>query len=357
MVGTSKSLNIKDYSYKREVTALRLLVELAEEKGISSAAILKGTRVDQPDIDNPYFEIEVWQELAAIRNFLEHVDDPAAGIASGLKQHLTCYGTLGFAMMSSRNLKQALDVATKFHNISLWINEVSVVRENDMVRFIILGHKLPEFSQHFLATRGMAALVMWVTELIGKSITPSETTFRIGKPSTLDAFEHCFGENMLFGAEHYSIAFPRPLFHKPLKFRDRWSRMRSENELKAVLNQRRSTVANKVKGLLLELSDQKLSSEPAVCEALGYSMSTLRRRLHEENSSFRQIQSEVIHERACRLLLSSSMTVDQIAYALGYSESGSFGRAFKRQSGVSPGNWRRLNSGDSTSSSLRHTEA
>ncbi|MBK6707377.1 MAG: AraC family transcriptional regulator [Sphingomonadales bacterium] len=72
------------------------------------------------------------------------------------------------------------------------------------------------------------------------------------------------------------------------------------------------------------MSNEKLSTEPEICRALGCSMSTLRRRLHTEETNFRQIQSEVIFERACQLLLSSTMTLEQIAYTLGYSEAGSF---------------------------------
>lgn len=37
------------------------------------------------------------------------------------------------------------------------------------------------------------------------------------------------------------------------------------------------------------------------------------------------------------------MTLEQIAYTLGYSEAGSFCRAFKRVGGMAPGRWRKAN--------------
>ena len=341
MQKTNNNLIIKHFSRKREATALRLLLDVADKRGVSTPHILEGTQVTEADLSDPYFEIEAWQELVAIQNLVERDGDASLGIMSGLQQHLTCYGILGFAMMSCRNLLHALEIAGKFNNISLWINDVDVARHGDTIKFLILGHRLPEYSQNFLATRGMAALVVWVNELIGRAVMPVTCTFKIPKPVDAQEFEKCFGQGIQFGAKQYSISFERSVFAEPLKFRNRWTRMRSENELETTLEKRRSTVSNKARDLLLNLSDQKLSTEPAVCAALGHSTSTLRRRLHEEDCTFRQIQSEVIHERASQMLLSSTMTIDQIAYALGYSESGSFGRAFKRQAGCSPGAWRK----------------
>ncbi|MBK6707379.1 MAG: AraC family transcriptional regulator ligand-binding domain-containing protein [Sphingomonadales bacterium] len=117
----------KEFSDIRQVTSLRLLVDFAREHDIPALEILKGTELDLDDIEDPYCEIQVWQELRAIQNLLEIDDDPANGVILGMRQHLTCYGTLGFAMMASRTLEQALTIGAKFYKISLWINEVSVV--------------------------------------------------------------------------------------------------------------------------------------------------------------------------------------------------------------------------------------
>jgi len=333
----------KEFSDIRQVTSLRLLVDFAREHDIPALEILKGTELDLDDIEDPYCEIQVWQELRAIQNLLEIDDDPANGVILGMRQHLTCYGTLGFAMMASRTLEQALTIGAKFYKISLWINEVSVVRDPDTIKFVILGHKLPPFSQHFLATRGMAALVTWVQELTNSEVYPCQTSFKNDRPDNMDEVGKAFGTETLFGQKNYSISFNRSLFRMQLKFDDRWSRMRLEDKLSNTLERRHSSTKNRVKEMLLQMSNEKLSTEPEICRALGCSMSTLRRRLHTEETNFRQIQSEVIFERACQLLLSSTMTLEQIAYTLGYSEAGSFCRAFKRVGGMAPGRWRKAN--------------
>jgi len=44
-------------------------------------------------------------------------------------------------------------------------------------------------------------------------------------------------------------------------------------------------------------------------------------------------------EKACELLQNRKKTIDEIAFAVGYTSSHSFRRAFKRKYGVSPANF------------------
>ncbi len=46
-------------------------------------------------------------------------------------------------------------------------------------------------------------------------------------------------------------------------------------------------------------------------------------------------------ERAKRLLADGSLTVSEVAYTLGFSDSASFGRFFKKTAGTSPGKWQK----------------
>lgn len=59
---------------------VELLVDFAREHDIPALEILKGTELDLDDIEDPYCEIQVWQELRAIQNLLEIDDDPANGV-------------------------------------------------------------------------------------------------------------------------------------------------------------------------------------------------------------------------------------------------------------------------------------
>jgi len=75
--------------------------------------------------------------------------------------------------------------------------------------------------------------------------------------------------------------------------------------------------------------------QTAVAAQMGVSVATLRRRLDEENTSFRDLRREVLNDTAKRLLQSKRSIAD-VSEALGFSEFRSFNRAFKDWNGLTP---------------------
>jgi AraC-like DNA-binding protein len=76
-------------------------------------------------------------------------------------------------------------------------------------------------------------------------------------------------------------------------------------------------------------------TQQAVARHLDVSVATLRRRLSEEHTNFRDILQESRAERAS-LMLAQGTSVTQVAEFLGYSDVRAFNRAFKKMRGVSP---------------------
>lgn len=74
---------------------------------------------------------------------------------------------------------------------------------------------------------------------------------------------------------------------------------------------------------------------PEVAGESGMSIRTLSRRLDAEHSSFRALAEEVRQAQA-QAWLTTGMTTDQVAQRLGYAETSSFIRAFRRRTGHAP---------------------
>lgn len=75
--------------------------------------------------------------------------------------------------------------------------------------------------------------------------------------------------------------------------------------------------------------------------ALDVSPRTLQRRLSEANLSYSEIVEQVRLEQARRLLGEPGRPVGAIARALGYTDAGSFTRAFARWTGMAPREFRK----------------
>jgi AraC-like DNA-binding protein len=68
---------------------------------------------------------------------------------------------------------------------------------------------------------------------------------------------------------------------------------------------------------------------------------TLRRRLEAEGTSYQAIKDDLRRDAAVHHLCGTRLSVAEIAATLGFQETSAFHRAFKRWSGVQPGEYRR----------------
>lgn len=110
-------------------------------------------------------------------------------------------------------------------------------------------------------------------------------------------------------------------------------------ELKA-----RSSIKEQVKVVLkrsLASGQPELSD---VARELGISERTLQRRITDEGTTFRELFVQARQELRRQLLSDSSAEIDEVACLLGYQDPSSLYRAFRYWEGVTPSQWRQLNS-------------
>jgi transcriptional regulator GlxA family with amidase domain len=90
--------------------------------------------------------------------------------------------------------------------------------------------------------------------------------------------------------------------------------------------------------MLREASGEQVTLED-LARRISVSARTVDRHLKKENLRFRDLAQQVRIQRACDLLGAPGATVAQVALSLGFSDAANFSRAFRRVSGVSPGQY------------------
>ena len=88
------------------------------------------------------------------------------------------------------------------------------------------------------------------------------------------------------------------------------------------------------------LMSQGKASLQNVAEKLDTSPRTLQRQISYTGKSFSNILDEMRCEKACKLLRQSNTKINNIAAMLGYSDAGSFTRAFERWKKLPPQSYR-----------------
>ncbi len=94
---------------------------------------------------------------------------------------------------------------------------------------------------------------------------------------------------------------------------------------------------------LLNKSDFPASLTIEKCaSSLAMSMTSFRRKLTQEETSYKLIQTKFLNELCVNALLTNQSKVDELAIKLGYSERATFERAFRQKFGVTPSQFREL---------------
>jgi AraC-like DNA-binding protein len=93
--------------------------------------------------------------------------------------------------------------------------------------------------------------------------------------------------------------------------------------------------------MMLREADGSLPTLNDLSRVLKLTPRTLNRRLARDGERFLDLVKRVRSERACALLRDGRLPVTQIAYQLGYRDSVNFSRAFRRELGMTPSEYRR----------------
>jgi len=108
-------------------------------------------------------------------------------------------------------------------------------------------------------------------------------------------------------------------------------------------HQQRSLTLTEATNNLLSKCDLPASLTIEYCASLlAMSMTSFRRKLAQEETSYKLIQSKFLNELCVKALLTEHSKIDELAIKLGYSERATFERAFRQKFGVTPSQFREL---------------
>ncbi|WP_432262102.1 AraC family transcriptional regulator [Cupriavidus sp. TMH.W2] len=101
-----------------------------------------------------------------------------------------------------------------------------------------------------------------------------------------------------------------------------------------------SCLAERIRQHLRSHLDDELPSLEQMAQLLRLTPQTLRRRLRDEGRGYQSIKDSLRRDVAIGMMERPGMTLQDVALRLGFSEPSTFHRAFKKWTGVAPGEYR-----------------
>jgi AraC-like DNA-binding protein len=333
---------VVDWDAPRSAASALLLTRLGLERDVPAARTLAGTGLTLEALRVPGAEVTARQELTAVRNLQDACPDPLLPLEAGRRYHLTTYGIWGFALASSPTVRDALEVGSRFVDLSFTFCTFSIedaVAQDGELRLCLDDLDVPDDVRPFVVVRDLAGLRTLTTELV-PALELQRLCVRLPAPPETAPYTELFGVAPEFAAARNMAVIAAEALDLPLPQADELTAAMTERQCRDLVERRRarSGLAARVRDELLR-APADMPGADAVAARLAVSERTLRRRLAGEGTSFRSLVDEVREALAEELLVPGSLTVEQVARRLGYAETASLTHAFTRWKGLPPSAW------------------
>lgn len=314
------------------------LVQSLEVRGFPAEVSLADTGIDLLQTDRVSYR----QRIAQLSNMLRLVDSDGYWLETPRAVSISDYGLLGYAMMSSATLEQAVEIAVKYHRMAGAMFELAFTTEgNEAV--LRVEHLLPGGEVgRYVAEELFIGISQLIGLLLGEDHMPTRILLNYDAPDYSQKHERCFRCPVEFGQAHCEYRFAAEELAKPLAEADANTARICEESCRKLLNQMEieEDIISRICHLLLSTPGE-FPKLDAVAAKLSLGARTLRRRLNELGTSYQKILDDVRRELAIEYLQTTNLTVQEIAELLGYSEVTNFRRAFMRWVELSPYQYRK----------------
>jgi AraC-like DNA-binding protein len=321
---------------------------LARE-GISASQALTGVGLSEQQVTDPATRVCLTQVITCCRNAIALSADPMFAYRTGLHFHMSTYGMYGFAMLSSMDFRQTMQFAARYHQLAAPLVDMAFADEDGLGIWTLEPRRHPQMDASL--SRQVVEMYFGIhtslhRDVMGSDFAPSELRVTFEAPSDPAAYAGVLGAPVRFCQPSNQLLFDA-------RWLDRRPSLGNALTYAAVLKvcdhfvdelQQRAGIVGNVRHLLLTNLMQSLSLQK-VARDLGMSVRTLRRRLAEEGASYRQLTDELRRDVAIHYLRETAMTVEDIAYALGFSDPANFRQAFRRWTSATPQQFRAANAG------------
>lgn len=315
--------------------------------GLSNNAVkirLNSLPID--NTDNLQTRIDIQTAALFLEQTAQELNIENLGLSAGLNMHPSQWGDLGHLMICSRTIMEALNHAIENEDILNSAIETELNIKDSWVEHSVAMPLLdndelakPFIERDFTALLQSAGFLLNAPALEATQL--KSICFRHKAPESdeqLALYQQAFGLTPNFSASNNTMVYHSdilaakiPSANVPLQnmLLQQIEQTRQENNISHNLSKR-------IKILLQTSQQASKSSQQEMAQQLGMSISTLKRRLQQEGTSYKNLCNQVRFSSAEKLLLDTNTNLTEISLSLGFASASAFNNAFKKWTGLTP---------------------
>lgn len=321
--------------------AIKQYLRFAQSQGLDTAALLQQAGISSADLAQENQRIEGEKLQALIANLLVQTDCPVLGLLSGDFVESGSYSVLGLIILSCATLGEAIMRIAPFEKLVGDMGTTTLHNQGDEL-YLRWRTRYPDPNVRAQMVDNVFA--SWIAYARWLSDAPDESPVRVElerqAPAAqyLDAYQQRWHCPVRFAMPHNQIVIHKSLLLRPLRQPNTELRHALEAHAKSKLASLAPapSFTQQVQQILQHLLHNGSASQTQLAAHLHLSLRTLQRKLTQEKLSYQQILDQERQVLAQHWLKENRFSIEEIASKLGFAETTSFYRSFKKWTGVTP---------------------
>lgn len=317
--------------------ALGLIWKSAQNYGLDPNELFEAAGID------PALRSDITARISERQSdeLLWHAKQPSNddAFSFNIAQYITpsLLGPLGLAWLTSASLRKALDRLQRYGRmVSDSLDAELIERGEDLVIRFNPGsysYRDPAFRERLRAVN----FIQLCRLAYGPDFKAKLIRFVHEMPPNASAYYEFFRCELGFGEPFSEVLIPIRVADEPLVgFNPQLVQNMDRMIVDYLARQDHGDIVSRTQSEILKALPSGSVSLEEVAEALNLSPRTLIRKLKEQNASFKNLLASIRKELGEKYVLDKSLTLTEISFLLGFSETSSFSRAYKSWTGMSP---------------------
>jgi len=320
-------------------TYVRLLCMLLRSLGADLDAALSGTGLSWARLAVEEEMLSFSSVQGLVRTAQELSGKPWLGIDLGQMAQISAHGALGYAVVASRDLGQALETAGRFGSLRNGLLRLEFdANGNGGEGAVLRVHERVDLGEArcFVLDMVFGTAMRLMETVVGFRPTGLRIDLPFVEPAWHEHYQRCTDGVLNFGAALMSFQLNESTLRLPCLTADARAFEAARQDCEQALASHDIGPWSVRVQQQLRQADSRYASQAEVAERLHVSTRTLIRKLKSEGNSYQMLLDGLRQEQALWHLRHSSATVEDIAELLGFEDTSNFSRTVRRWFGVTP---------------------
>jgi AraC-like DNA-binding protein len=331
------------------VVKVATVLDALAAEGLSIDDAIASLDLSKSALSSPATRVSLNQIIEVCRIADSLSKNPQFAYNAGSQLHVSAYGMWGFAILSSMNYRQTMNFALKYHQLATPLVELQFNEQSGcgIWTFTPLPNaRISARLYKFIVEMQLGITLSLHRDIMGPSFAAREIHITYAPSADAPKYPDIFGCPVLLGQSENRLLFDAAWLDVTPNLGNEITYSTVVGLCDGLMEEFRLRIGfiGKVRQALLT-NLMRATSLDDIASSLNMSARTLRRRLQEENTSYRELVDELRKDVAIKYLRDTDLTVENIAEALGFSDGANFRHAFRRWTKAAPHEFRASSGG------------